>query len=70
MTPTKTVQLRSLKKGDYFKRLVRGKLTAETYTREEYDRETRKFGCAKHSDVWGDGILLKGSTLVNTDFTS
>ena len=63
------VTVKSLKKGEYFKRIIGGKLSNETYTRDDYDRSAKRFAAEKHSDVWGNGILLKGSVLVTTQFT-
>ena len=62
------ISLKSIKLGVCFKRIVRGKLSEETYTRTHYDRSTKRFDCVKHSDAWGNGIQLKGSTLVSTQF--
>jgi hypothetical protein len=62
------VKLNTLKNGEFFKRIIGGKVSRETYTREDYDRQYKRFICAKHSDLWGDWVMLKGSTLVNTDF--
>ena len=64
-----TKKIKDLSKGEYFKRLRNGQPTSETYTRGEYNREFKKFSCDKHSDVWGDDVLLKGSTLVLVGFT-
>lgn len=62
------VKLNTLKNGQFFKRVIDGKLSLETYTREDYDRHYKRFICAKHSNLWGDWVMLKSSTLVNTDF--
>ncbi len=63
-----TCELRQLPKGTYFRVLTNGKMSRETYTKGYYDRSTKKFICDKHSDVWGDGRNLKGTTKVTTDF--
>ena len=63
-----TCELRQLPKGTYFRVLTKGKMSKETYTKDFYDRSTKKFSCVKHSDVWGNGRNLKGTTLVTTDF--
>ena len=63
-----TAKLSTLKRGEYFRRIIKGEEGKETYTRDEYDRTYKKFACEKHSDVWGNGILLKGSTIVSVGF--
>ena len=35
------VTVKSLKKGEYFKRIIGGKLSNETYTRDDYDRSAK-----------------------------
>ena len=45
-----------------------GATETQVYIRGEYDRETKKYCCGKFSDS-GYSRLLKGSTLVYTDFT-
>jgi hypothetical protein len=64
---TKTVK--DLKQGEYFRRIRSGKPTNVTYTRGEYCRFDKKYECANHDDMWGNGILLKGSTVVAVGFT-
>ena len=40
----------------------------ETYTKDYYDFGSKKFNCAKHSDVWGNGRSVRGTQKVTTDF--
>ena len=62
-------ELRQLPMGTYFRTLDKnGKMSRETYTKGYYERSEKKFVCAKHSDVWGDGRALKGTSKVTTDF--
>lgn len=62
-------ELRQLPKGTYFRVVNKeDKVSKETYTKERYNYGTKKFVCAKHSDVWGNGRLLKGTQKVTTDF--
>lgn len=58
--------LNKIKAGEYFKRKPDA---AGVYIRGEYCRESRKYQCNKASDVWGNGTLLKGSTIVYIGFT-
>lgn len=63
-------ELRQLPKGTYFRTIDRnGKMSRETYTKGAYDPSEKKFDCAKHSDIWGNGRVLKGTTRVTTNFT-
>lgn len=62
-------ELRQLPINTYF-RVVdsKGKMSRETYTKGRYDHSEKKFECAKHSDIWGNGRALKGTQRVTTDF--
>lgn len=57
-------ELRQLPKGAYF-RTLKGR---ETYTKEFYDRQSKKFSCTKHSDVCASERWIKGTTKVRTNF--
>jgi hypothetical protein len=62
-------ELRQLPKDTYFRTVDKnGKVSRETYTKGRYDYAEKKFECAKHSDIWGNGRALKGTTRVTTDF--
>ena len=61
-----TKQIKDLKSGEYFKRKEE---SVKVYTRAEYCRESKKYQCDDHSDIWGNGLLLKGSTVVFVGFT-
>lgn len=62
-------ELRQLPKGVYFRTIGKnGKMSRETYTKGYYDHSEKKFVCDKHSDIWGNGRALKGTTKVTTDF--
>lgn len=62
-------ELRQLPKGTYFRTVDKnGKMSKETYTKDYYDHSTKRFQCDKHSDIWGNGRMLKGTTRVTTDF--
>ena len=62
-------ELRQLQKGTYFRVIDRnGKVSKETYTKNYYDRSSKKYVCDKHSDVWGNGRALKGTQKVTTNF--
>ena len=62
-------QLRQLPLNTYFRTVDKnGKVSRETYTKGLYCRSEKKYDCAKHSDIWGNGRALKGTQLVTTDF--
>lgn len=64
-----TCELRQLPKGTYFRIVDKnGKVSKETYTKNYYAKDSKKFVCDKHSDVWGNGRLVKGTQKVTTDF--
>lgn len=64
-----TCELRQLPKGSYFRIVDKnGKVSKETYTKDYYDFGSKKFNCAKHSDVWGNGRSVRGTQKVTTDF--
>jgi len=61
---TKTIS--QLKAGEFFKRKADA---SKVYTRAEYCRDSKKYQCDDHSDIWGNGLLLKGNTIVFIGFT-
>jgi hypothetical protein len=62
--PSGMYKLSDLKKGEFFKR----KPTArKVYTKGEYDRGSKKYGCGDYEAV-GSEIFLKGDTLVYVGF--
>ena len=62
-------ELRQLPKGTIFRTVDRsGKVSKETYTKDYYDRGSKTFCAVKHSDVWGNGRMVKGTQKVTTDF--
>jgi hypothetical protein len=62
----KLVALKDIKKGEYFKRKANSN---KVYTKAEYRRDLAKYQCEEHSDIWGNGLQLKGNTLVFIGFT-
>ena len=59
------MQLKELKKGDYFKRKATSSIV---YVKGEYIRSIKKYSCYKFEDINSE-IFLKGATEVITDFT-
>lgn len=61
----KKVQLRTLKKGDFFKRIPTE--TSTVWVKGEYIREVSKYSTYKFDDT-NHERLVKGDTLVYIDF--
>lgn len=59
------VHLKDLKNGEYFKRKADSN---KVYTKAEYRRDLAKYQCDDHCDIWGNGLQLKGNTLVFIGF--
>ena len=65
-----TKLLKELKKGEYFTlREVKEPKESQVYVRGEYDKSQRKFECQRFTDIWGNGKMLKGNTIVYVGFT-
>lgn len=62
----KLVALKDLKAGEFFKRKADSQ---KVFTKAEYRRDLAKYQCDDHSDIWGNGLQLKGKTLVFVGFT-
>ncbi len=62
----KLVALKDLKAGEFFKRKADSQ---KVFTKAEYRRDLAKYQCDDHSDIWGNGLQLKGKTLVFLGFT-
>jgi hypothetical protein len=60
------IKLKDAPKGEYFKRKPEAK---KVYTREEYCRDIKKFQCQDTEDFCGNGLQLKGDTIVFIGFT-
>jgi hypothetical protein len=60
------VALKDLKAGEFFKRKADSQ---KVFTKAEYRRDLAKYQCDDHSDIWGNGLQLKGKTLVFVGFT-
>lgn len=58
--------LKDLKVGEFF---MRKPDALGVFIRSEYQRDSKKYQCDSCADVWGNGLLLKGSTVVYVGFT-
>ena len=62
-------KLKDLKQGEYFTRKPNEYPTdKQVLVRGEYDRTSKRYSCLHFDDI-NNEILLKGETLVYTDFT-
>lgn len=63
--------LKDIKKGEYFTLKPYGENTkdSQVYVKGEYDRSEKKFECQKFLDIWGNGRMIKGTTIVYVGFT-
>ena len=59
--------LKNVKKGAFFKRLIKGQPANVVYVKDYYDRELKAFWCYRFDDV-NDGRFIKASTIVNVNF--
>lgn len=63
------IKLSELKKGDFFTRKpVEYPTEKQVLIRGDYDRSTKRFENPHFDDAWSNGVMLKGSTVVYTDF--
>ncbi len=59
------VQLKDLPKGEFFKRKADAN---KVYQRKDFNRSAKKYDCRDMLDCWGNGLQLKGTTIVFTGF--
>ncbi len=59
------IALKDIKKGEYLKRKPDSK---KIHIRDEYCREAKKYECMDTEDIWGSGVMLKGTTIVFVGF--
>lgn len=59
------IQLKDLPKGEFFKRKADA---SKVYQRTDYSREAKKYNCRDMLDCWGNGLQLKGTTVVFIGF--
>jgi hypothetical protein len=60
-----TVQIKDLPKGEFFKRKPDA---SKVYQRKDYNRQAKKYDCRDMLDCWGNGLQLKGTTVVFIGF--
>lgn len=64
----KNTNLKNVKKGDFFKRLIKGTPNQRVYVKGYYDRTLKAFWCYPFEDV-NNGRFIKETTIVNVGFT-
>ena len=62
------IELKYLKKGNLFKRIVKGKPTNKVYVKDYYDAQLKAYWCYDYNDI-NDGRFIKAKTIVNIGFT-
>lgn len=63
------IKLKNLKRGEFFTRKpIEMPKESQVFTRQEYDRADKRYFCERFSDS-GNGIMLKGETIVYVGFT-
>lgn len=60
-----SITIKELANGEYFKRKPDSQ---KVYIRKEYYQDTKKYQCDDCDDVLGNGLQLKGSTIVYIGF--
>ena len=63
-----SVELKYLKKGNLFKRIVKGKPTNKVYVKDYYDAQLKAYWCYSYDDI-NDGRFIKSKTMVIIGFT-
>ena len=68
MEQLKITEIKNLKKGDFFKRLIKGQPSAKVYIKGDYDRATRTYSVIEYDDI-NHELFIKANTKVNYGFT-
>ena len=63
----KTTEIKNLKKGEFFKRLIKGQPTERVYIKGDYDRATKTYSATAYDDI-NQEIFIKANKLVAYDF--
>lgn len=63
------MQLKELKKGDFFRIITKAGTGRKTYTKGDYDRAEKKYLCTDYEDAGSEGRYFKPSQEVTTEFT-
>ncbi len=59
------ITIKQLPKGEFFKRKPD---SVKVYQRAEFNRAAKKYQCTDCADIWGNGLTLKGETIVYIGF--
>lgn len=63
-----SIELKYLKTGYLFKRIVKGKPTNKVYVKDYYDAQLKAYWCHSYDDI-NDGRFIKSKTMVVIGFT-
>lgn len=61
-------QIKELKKGEFFKRLIKGQPSARVWIRGDYDRTTKTYSAIAYDDI-NQEIFIKSNKIVLVGFT-
>lgn len=62
------MQLKELKKGEFFRIITKGKQGKKTYIKGEFDRSEKKYLCTDAEDAGSEGKYFKASQEITTSF--
>lgn len=62
------MQLKELKKGEYFRIVTNGKQGRKVYIKDDYYRPDKKYLCIEWEDAGGSGKLFKPTQEITTEF--
>ena len=62
------MQLKELKKGDYFRIVTKKGEGKKTYIKGDFDRQEKKYLCTDCEDAGSEGKYFKASQEVTTEF--
>ena len=62
------VQIKNIKKGEFFKREVKGQPAEKVYIKGDYDRATKTYSCVAFDDI-NKEIFIKANKSVFVGFT-
>lgn len=61
-------QIKELKKGEFFKRNIKGQPSEKIYIKGDYDRATKSYSATAYDDI-NQEIFIKANKYVFVDFT-
>lgn len=62
------MELREIKKGEFFRIVTKGKQGKKTFIKGDFDRSEKKFLCTDYEDAGGAGRYFKAGQEITTEF--